>query len=246
MNIFKTVAPALAAAAFLGLAATPAVAATYNAIQDTYVYEFLGNQGAGTGDSGGLAIWNHETNHGAQALIGFDNSLLNDAAILSGDYTATLNLFAYDTIGGFIGAVPDAANPVTTDIFLQENSWSQSGAVAWGDVSSSGTPYASLTQDSSQGWFSVDITSLVEYWVTTGNTDFGIALSQEQYGVTRNGSGSLVVAQFCDSESSPAACSAGQFSPSITVEASAVPVPAAAWLFGSALLGLAGVGRRRG
>jgi len=35
------------------------------------------------------------------------------------------------------------------------------------------------------------------------------------------------------------------FSDTTTIEIGTVPIPAAAWLFGSALLGLAGIGRRR-
>lgn len=35
------------------------------------------------------------------------------------------------------------------------------------------------------------------------------------------------------------------FKPELTAQGSTIPVPAAAWLFGSAVLGLAGIGRRR-
>ncbi|HBC56082.1 MAG TPA: hypothetical protein DCZ03_02855 [Gammaproteobacteria bacterium] len=231
-------------------------AATYSAIEDTYVYEFLGNQGAASGgDSSGILVWNHESNHGAKGLIKFDTNLLGDPA-LSGDYTATLNLYSFDGTGsgGFVGAAPgdaDADNPYTpgvatvkTDIFLQTTDWDEAGVIAWSDIAETGAPSATLTQNSTDAWFSVDVTSLVAQWVLLGSSDFGFALSQEAFPVIRADNGSVAVPSFCDSESTNAVCVAGGLAPTLSITPNVVPIPAAVWLFGSALFGLLGVARR--
>lgn len=190
-------------------------------VQDTYVYEFLGNQAdAGDlGNSGGILVWNHESNHGTKGLLGFDNAWLSDA-VFAGGYTATLFLYAYDPgsdSSGYIGASPgdaDADNPYTpgiatvkTDIFLQPLAWSEADAgLAWATIAEIGMPFATLTQSGIGEWLSVDVTSLVAQWVSGGNTDFGLALSQEAYDVVRADNGSIAVAAFCDSESTDPTC----------------------------------------
>ena len=226
-----------------------AQAATYNATEDTYHYEFLGNQGSPVGDSGRILVWNHESNHGAKGLVKFESGAVAEAATAGmGNYTATLNLYAVCEPSGFVGACAgDAGAPsVVTDIVMQGSSWSEGDAgLAWGDVSESSTPFATLNQTSSMdGWVSIDVTALVDEWVG-GAMDYGFSLSQENYGVLRADNGSVAVSQFCDTESSAGACAAGSFAPTLDITVSAVPVPAAAWLFGSGLLGLVGVARKK-
>lgn len=231
-------------AALIGLAATVLAstgqAATHAVSQDTYIYEFFGNQGIGTGESNGLMVWNHETNHGAKALLQFDSAWSSDA-LLSGNYVATLNLYSQCTAGGFVSACAGDEGTVTTDVVLQSIGWTEGDAgLGWSNISEASAPSASFTQTSSaHGWLSVDITNLTEAWLNGGVSDFGLALTQEAYGVSRTSSGSLMASSFCDSES---ACAAN-FAPFL--EITEVPVPAAAWLFGSALLGLAGLRRKR-
>ena len=240
-NIQLAVATLLAAGVSTG-----AQAASYSAVQDTYVYEFFGNQGSPTGDSGNILVWNHESNHGAQGLVQFDSSWATDAA-LSGGYTATLNLYSSCTTGGFVGAcIGDDGTSSTTDVVLQALAWDETDAgLAWGDVSQASTPSASFSQSSNaDGWISVDVTDMVAYMLLNG--DYGFALTQEAYGVTRTSANSLAVSSFCDSESSSAACAAGSFAPYLEITPSAVPVPAAVWLFGSGLLGMVGIARRKG
>ena len=187
---------------------TVVAASLYSAIQDTYIYEFFGNQGVGTGDSSGISVWNHEAGHGGQGLVQFDSAWASDAAVLSGNYTATLNLYSYCQTGGFIGACAGEAAPVTTDIVLQGSAWSEGdSALDWGDISQSSSPSVSFTQATSgEGWISVDITSLVNAWVFGIIADNGLALTQEAYGVVRNSAGKLTVSQFCDSESTNENC----------------------------------------
>lgn len=242
----KVAALSLTTAMGLAIGAGAAQAATYAATQDTYLYEFFGNQGAPTGDSGGIMVWNHQSNHGAKALLQFDSAWATDAA-LSGAFTATLNLYQYCETGGFVSACAGDGPDVTTDVLLQGSAWAEDdGAIAWSDITEASTPSVSFVQtDSSNGWLSVDVTDLVLAWVN-GTTDYGFALSQEAYGVSRDEGGSLTASAFCDSESSGTTCSAAGLSPYLEISAvSQVPVPAAAWLFGSAILGLVGVGRTR-
>ena len=247
-QFLKTAMAGSVACATLLMGSSLVQAASYSATQDTYIYEFFGNQGAGAGDSNGINVWNHESNHGAQGLVRFDSAWAGDAAILSGNYTATLNIFSYCETGGFVGACAGEAAAVTTDVVLQGSAWLEDdGALGWGDVSQASSPSASFTQATvGEGWISLDITDLVNSWVLGGVADNGLALTQEAYGVVRNASNSLTVSQFCDSESTNAACAAGGLSPYLEINApAAVPVPGAAWLFGSALVGLTGIGRNR-
>ena len=234
-------------AALAASVSTGVNAANYAASQDTYIYEFFGNQGVPAGDSGAINIWNHETNHGTQGLLQFDSAWQSDAA-LGGAYSATMWLYSACVQGGFVGACAGQdGTVVTTDVVLQGTSWSEGdAALGWGDISQSSTPSASFTQtDPSDGWIAVDVTALIAEMVSSG-TDYGFALTQEAHGVSRISSGSLAVSSFCDSESTSAQCAAGNYSPYLEISSvSAVPVPAAVWLFGSGLLGLVGVARRR-
>jgi hypothetical protein len=222
------------------------------------VYELFGNQGAPSGDSGGILVWNHNSNHGGKGLIRFDSGWLSDAA-LSGAYTATLSLFGFNAVGsgGFVGAAPgdaDADNPYTpgiatvkTDVFVQPNAWSEGSATTvWGNIPGTSSQSVTLTQSTATGWFNLDVTSLVASILSTGGANNGFALSQEFYGVLRADNGSIAVASFCDSESTNAACSAGAYSPKLAIASIApVPLPPSVFLLSSALAGFAVIRRRK-
>lgn len=226
-----------------GTATTQAGAATYAVTADASVYEFLGNLSSyGTND---VLVFNHESNHGTRALLDFNTLDSALPTLATGTYSATLNLHVGCTKGGFVAGCPgdaDAGSPgglaaITTDIFTQNGAWNESGAISWSNVVE-GTKFGSFTVNSANpGWISIDITSLVSYWASLGSTGDGIVLSQEAYPVVRNDAGSLVVLQAGGKE--------GAYGAFIDVQVQAVPVPAAAWLFGSGLLGLAGVSRSR-
>ncbi|MFT3930893.1 MAG: hypothetical protein QM709_11440 [Spongiibacteraceae bacterium] len=226
------------------LGATEAKAATYAVSADTSIYEFLGNlSNMGTTD---VLVFNHESNHGTRALLDFNSLDSALSTLATGTYTATLNLYASCVKSGFVAGCPgdaDAGSPngiaaVTTDIFTQNGAWTETGAVTWSNISE-GTKYGAFTVDNANaGWISINVTSLVEFWAAQGSTGDGIVLSQEAYGVVRNDANSLVVFQAGSKENG--------FGAYIEItEVQAVPVPAAAWLFGPALLGLAGVSRSR-
>lgn len=231
------------AVSVLGLS-TNAMAVTFTATADTYVYEFLGNQAGGD-----ILVWNHESNHGGRGLMDFNTLDPFLPSLSAGGFSATLNLFSFCEPSGFVSACagyPDADSPdgvatVTTDIFTQLGAWSEDDpALTWGNIQE-GTKYGDFTINSSVGqWISVDVTALVESWRQAGNTGDGIVLSQEAYPVVRTDTNALAVTAFRSKDFTDAL-----LHPYIDVQVTAVPVPAAAWLFGSGLMGLVGVARRR-
>ncbi|MEM6640460.1 MAG: VPLPA-CTERM sorting domain-containing protein [Pseudomonadota bacterium] len=235
---------AVAAAATIA-PASGAFAATYAAIQDTTLYQPIGNLGVlfgMGGDSGGIQYWNHESVNGAQALVQFDGAWLADP-LLSGDYVATLNVYQICQTGGFVQGCPGdpGAETVLTDVFIQDSAWSElDPTLGFADVTNTG-PKATFEQTGQGGWISIDVTDLVAIILQTG-TDFGFSFSQEAYPVVRNTDGNLAIATLCDSESSGGICATGNFAPFLEIRA--VPLPAAAWLF-IAALGSLGLTRRR-
>ncbi|MEL7450697.1 MAG: hypothetical protein AAFN78_15895 [Pseudomonadota bacterium] len=206
---------ALALAAFA--ASTSVSAEIHRSLQDTYIYEFLGNQGAGTGDSGGLLTWNHENIHGSQALIQIGSSWTEDPA-LDGEFVALLYLYQACAPGGFISACPGdpGAPSTTTDVVLQAVPWEEeSFTLGWEEITQTG-PSVTFTQTEALGWISVDVTSLVQAWLQ-GAPDYGLVLTQEAYPVIRDTNGFIPVSAFCDSESTSEACSGGGLAPYLEI-----------------------------
>jgi PKD repeat protein len=188
-------------------------------VADTFVYEFLGNQADPDGDAHGTLVWNHESNHGAKALIAFDDALATDPALTGAVFTATLWLHSTcaEGAGGFVTACPgqpDADNPYTpgvatvrTDLFLQQEPWVENGVIPWDAIAEGpADPSVTLEQVETDRWYAVDVTAFVERWVADGTTGAGIALSQELYPVLRTDDGGIPVAAFCDAESSQPEC----------------------------------------
>lgn len=222
-----------------GAGAGQAGAATYAATADAFVYEFLGSLSSpGPFQTPGIGIWNHESNHGTRGLIDFNSIDSALSSLTSGNFTATLHIYSNCSVGtgGFVAACAGSANPATTDIKVKTGgAWNENAAIAWSSIGE-GTKLGSFTVNTDgAGWLTVDATALVEYWVAQGSTGDGLVLTQEAYPVVRNASNQLAAVLLGDHE--------GAFGAYIEVQE--VPVPAAAWLFGSALLGLGGVSRRR-
>lgn len=222
-----------------GAGAGQASAATYAATADAFVYEFLGNLSApGPFQTAGVGVWNHETNHGTRGLLDFNSIDSALASLSAGNFTATLNVYVNCAVGtgGFVSACAGSANPVTTDIKVKTGgAWNENGAITWASIGEGAKLGSFTVNNDGAGWLSVDATALVEYWRQLGNTGDGVVLTQEAYGVVRNSSNQLAAVILGDHE--------GAYGAYIDVQA--VPVPAAAWLFGSALLGLGGISRRR-
>ncbi|MEM7211122.1 MAG: hypothetical protein AAF479_04370 [Pseudomonadota bacterium] len=216
MNRLNAIAFAAVLAA--GVAGTAANADTWPVSQDTYVYEFLGNQGAGTGDSGGILVWNHESIHGAQALLQVEGNWASDSA-LAGEFEARLHLYQVCDPGGFVGACPGDAGAeiVITDFAIQETAWTEADFVLGWTTIVPGTVNAQLMQDNpTDGWVSVDVTDIVAAWVG-GMPDYGIAVSQEAYDVIRADNGAVAVSSFCDSESSFGVCATQDLRPFLEI-----------------------------
>jgi hypothetical protein len=214
-----TMITAALAAATAGVASV-ATAGTWPVTQDAWVYQFLGNQGAPDGDSEGVLVWNHESNHGAKGLLQVDAGWTGDP-LLAGPYTATLHLYQVCEPGDFVGACPGdpGAPSITTDLLLQNQAWTEADAgLVWAEVNEdAGGLKASIVQTSNvDGWIAVDVTALVEAW-RSGTPDFGFSLSQEAYPVVRADNGSVAVAAFCDSESSTGVCATGDFAPRLEI-----------------------------
>ncbi len=192
--------------------------------EDTYMYELLGNQHDGAGDSGKISVWNHESNHGAKGLIKTSDSFSwSDSSItekMPDNRKIILNLYQVCETGSFIGACAGdpGAGIVLTDVIPQTSSWTESSALVWSDIAEITTPESVvITQTSNKAmWLRIDVTQMVELWVA-GSDDFGFSLSQENYSVIRAMNGSVAVSSFCDSESTDGICATADFKPYIEV-----------------------------
>ena len=215
-----------------GFGAGHASAATYAVTADTSVYQFLPNGNLDAYGYPDLYALNTGSGHSIVTLLDFD-TLDADLASLSGGYTATLNLHVKCVDAGFNTGCPSQA-AVTTDILTEDGAWTETGAISWASIVTDGN-YGSFTTTTDSGWISIDITSLVQYWASVGGTGDGIVLSEQAYAPVKNADGQFVALTFDTKESGLGAY----------IDVQAVPVPAAAWLFGPPLLGLAGVSRIR-
>ena len=168
--------------------------------------------------------------HDAKTLIQFDFNFLsiNPSQVAS----ASLNLFALDALPPFES--PDALHPVTTDLHEVLQPWHEQ-SVTWENQPIVGAdPMATVVQNGVQQWVSFDITQLVKNWLANPDMNYGVQLAQRE----------VVEAQI-DEETryfgaiyASSAFSDATLRPYLSINASPVPVPAAFWLFGSALLGI--------
>lgn len=213
---------------------------------DTYSYGLTGNQGATDGDSGGVRVWNHETNHGGQALIDFGTDVFDMVKSLgSGNYKVEMRLYATCVTGGFIQSCPGFPKSggvaiTTTDVKLFDQAWTEDGdlsmltwnygpnATAYDPAEVEGETYISFSQDGSEfvddygsdqkgGWITVDLTDLYEYMVEQDDGSFTFLLTQENYPVVRDDGYNAAVSIFCDSESTTDICDGGNYAPRLVV-----------------------------
>jgi hypothetical protein len=216
-----------------GIGAGQASATTYDVTADTSVYQFLPNGNLAAYGYADLYALNTGSGHSIVTLLDF-NTLDADLSSLSGSYTATLNLHVKCGDTGFGTGCP-SSGAITTDILTSNSAWTETGAISWANATNTGGNYGSFTTTTDSGWISIDITSLVQYWASVGSTGDGIVLSDQAYAPVKNASNQFVALTFDAKESGLGAY----------INVQAVPVPAAAWLFGPTLLGLAGVSRAR-
>ena len=211
-----------------------AQATSYAVTADTSVYQFLPNGNLAAYGYQDLYALNTGTGHSIVTLLDFNTLDASLASLTSGGYSATLNLHVKCGDTGFGTACPSTA-AISTDILAKSGAWTETGSISWASATNTSGNYGSFTTSTDSGWISIDVTSLVQYWALNGSTGDGIVLSEQAYAPVKNASGQLVALSFDTKESGLGAY----------INVQAVPVPAAAWLFGSSLLGLAGVSRSR-
>lgn len=149
----------LVVAAFsLGMASSAAYATDATVIGDAYV-----NSAHPTTNYGTLS--NLYVGNGGTTLIQFDLSSLPAGTTASQIGKATLKLYVnrINTTG-------------TVNVQPVTSAWSES-AVTYASAPSLGSPVANFTPTSSGQIFVIDITSLVQGWVSTPSSNFGVGLS---------------------------------------------------------------------
>ncbi|PHS33058.1 MAG: hypothetical protein COA95_01755 [Methylophaga sp.] len=230
------------------LASTQVVAVTINTIEDVMTSTFFyppGTSNAVQGyDGDGKTTFRVSTNEpfgtsGAETIyLSFDSS---DFAGFSAGSSAILTM--QSAKGGF-GGDADAANPftvsahaVTADpISSIMDDTNAAGTMSWldfyGNEIATADAAASTVIDSF-GAVTFDVSAIVNDWITGANTFFTIALTG-----LNDISGNDFLHGFLNNSETP-----GSSYLDVT-NVSAVPIPAAIWLFGSALMGLVGARRK--
>ena len=212
-----------------GLSLANAHAATYslNPTADAYVevYQPDTNFGSSTrlatnATFGGGAIQN--------TFLRFDLSAIPAGETIKG---ATLNLYQVTGVG--VGL-----NPVTA-YRVGDDSWTES-TITWNNQPSAGLFLGSNTDGALyQGWAQWDLFSSGNWNATADQIDGFLSL------VLFEGPSGNNARQYCSKESDLSSCSALGATGIPFLEITTIPLPAAAWLFGSGLLGLFGVARRK-
>ena len=228
--------------ALVGLILTAAASAAPVTIQpvgaagrDAFVYSFLATTNFTTafgGAYGGLLATGLTTSgHNLESLVKFD---LSGVTLAKGE-TATLNLYVGDTVQAQFGVNPSVAFPVTTNVAPASDVWAYD-AVTWNTRPGTTTPSTSFLVDGINKWVSVDVTSIVNGWVTGGVANNGFSLRQDAI-VQNNGS---VVAVY---NSSRAGGTTPVLSTAPYLQIVAVPEPAS--MGGLVIGGAAALLRRR-
>lgn len=162
----------------------------------------------------------------------------NDFASLMGPVSATLSL--QSTAGGFNGDA-SSGNPFTVSAHALNadpltsitDDTNPAGPIAWEDFFDNNILAAdtsSYTSVDSFGNINFDVSNIVNDWILDSNSIFAIALTGKN-----DTSGNEFLHGFLNNTENP---------DSTFLTVTAVPIPAAAWLFGSALISLVGWNRK--
>jgi hypothetical protein len=246
-----------------GIAATVIFSATAMAVQASTLTYQLGDADikdvwvqpthAGVGDTDVLHVWKSSTVGGFKSLYEIPG-LIGDIASLDIG-SATLNLYVLDTEGGSHSSHAPGYEGLTVpvEVSAMANSWLEDPLVGgtpaaidfWDNSVSAIGGSSSLINISGAdvgNWISFDVTDIVNSWIeydTSGGLN-GLAyygfLIEALTEVRASDNGVLLTAYnssgFADAAFRP------------YLEVTAVPLPAAIWLFGSALFGLIGFRRK--
>lgn len=249
--------PLLASSAALSLV-TGTVQATFTSLADgNYRMRFtsgcfsIGNCQA---DGGGVLVDNGETVNGIGSSIDGDGVMgVIDFTLSSGNLSVTS--FAQDaylnTAGGTF-AIRDTANGTA-----MSGSIDASGNITFDPTGRSAITSAFATTIGEQPWniddsdVVPDDTGLYEIWTTGASSNrttiagpgFTMNGNPLQDAGTGNWMGTLVSAG--NTGQAWGFNNGGQYSELFNIQVSAIPVPAAIWLFGSGLLGFIGIARRK-
>lgn len=192
---------ALAAAS---LTATTAHAASLTiqpeelASKDTFLYSYLSlwnfdTYGGGFGSAYGdiLAVGKTTSaSHDLKSLLQFSLSAATGLGLTSTDVTsARIELYVISSSGVGFGVDPSSTAPIDVNLFKVTSSWSE-GLVSWAGSPSIATPAATTQTISSIGyWVSFDATALVQGWLNTPSSNYGVLL--EQNAIVVNGSNNV-------------------------------------------------------
>ena len=208
---------------------------------------------AGVGDDDSLHVWNSSTIGGFKSLYEIPN-LMSDIAS-SEISSATFNLYVLDTEGGSHSSHAPGYEGLTVPVQVSAmaNPWEEASLVGgttaavdfWDNsISATGSSTSLINVSGSDvgNWISFDVTDIIQSWLdyslsggTTGLAYYGFlieALSE----VRGSDNGALLTAYYSSSFADAA------LRPYL--EVTTVPLPAAIWLFGPALLGLMGFRRK--
>ena len=218
----------------------PAMAATYQLapVDDTFAYS--GAPDTSYGAISGIASGYEypHTEAGWISYLKFDLSSIPNTEIITG---ATLNLYQF--LGGGFALIG-------TNLFRFANdSWNEN-TLTWNNqplgFTQVGTPnFGTLIASNTNGWdyrgWSTWNLFEESAWIPNADQVDGFLSLQlaETYGGTQSHN-------WCSKESDPTNCPASAMhQPYLTITTAPVPLPPAVWLFGSGLLGLIGVARRK-
>lgn len=224
------------------LIGSTAQAATYAVDEDVMTSAFFGGEDKVRGYAGDarptFRVATDEAFGVGPETIYLDFSSI-DLSVYTGPITATLTMQSKD---GEFGANAGAGNPFTVSaqgvnanpLTSITDDTNPGGAIGWFDFFSNNilaADAAALTAIDGFGSFTFDVTALVSDWISGANTLQFVAMTGNN-----DTSGNDFLHGFANNTEAPG---------STYLTVSAVPVPAAVWLFGSGLLGLVGVARRK-
>ncbi len=180
---------------------------------------------------------------GAANAVAIDSLVITGGSFSMAGASGTINpaAFADMTVGGYDGSAPAStgteAEYATTSIATFQFGGFGPVAVYTSETDGVNSGFAPVTGDLTGTDLSLDLSSWTAYWNGNSFNQGGMI------NTTVDGSGNFTATWLAPVNGGPFDGQNGDWT--VTGTVSAVPVPAAVWLFGSGLVGLAGIARRR-